>query len=65
MLSIGSAKGLRDEHKCTAAGIDEINSDQTKTKTETKIQKRTRILDSYRFDEKICKKDDQQLKLAP
>jgi hypothetical protein len=32
------------------------NSDQTKTKSEMKIQKRTRILDSYRLEEKIPEK---------
>jgi hypothetical protein len=31
-------------------------SDPINTKPETKMQKRTRILDSYRFDEKICEK---------
>jgi hypothetical protein len=30
--------------------------DPTNMKTETKMQKRTRILDSYRFDEKIHEK---------
>jgi hypothetical protein len=47
---------LHDENKCTTAGSSEINSDQTKTKSEMKIQKRTRILNSDRFDEKILEK---------
>jgi hypothetical protein len=47
---------LRDKNKCTAAGSGEINSDQTKTKSEMEIQKRTRILNSDRLDEKILEK---------
>jgi hypothetical protein len=47
---------LHDENKCTAADSGEINSDQTKTKSKMKIQKRTRILNFDRLDEKILEK---------
>jgi hypothetical protein len=39
--------------------------DQTMTKSATNIQKRTMILDSYRFGRKDTKKDDQRLKPVP
>jgi hypothetical protein len=38
---------------------------ETRSKLETKMQKRSRTLDSYELEEKIHKKDDQQLKPAP
>jgi hypothetical protein len=36
---------------------------QTRFKLETKMQKRSRNLDSYELEEKIREIDDQQLKL--
>jgi hypothetical protein len=46
-----------EETPSTAAGRKEkMIRGQTKTKSTMKIQKRTRVLDSYRLDEKICEK---------